>query len=74
MYRLNCTAHEEHQLSEPTSNGCYMVDLLTLSKFFIVMGQYSVERQFFGLNLSLLLGINAGDFEGVCFLFELVDG
>lgn len=33
VYQLECTAHEGHQLSEPTSNGCYMVNLSSLTNF-----------------------------------------
>src|SRR5436190_23219924 len=35
VYQLDCTAHEEHQLTEPTSYACYMVDLSRLPNFFV---------------------------------------
>jgi hypothetical protein len=47
VYQFNCTAHEEHQLSEPTSNGCYMVDVSSLTNFFILADAKIGQGHFF---------------------------
>jgi hypothetical protein len=47
VYQLECTAHEELQLWEPTSNGCYMVDLSSLANFIVVADAKIGQGHFF---------------------------
>jgi len=50
VYQLDCAG--EHQLSEPTSNGCYMVDVSKLPNFFIVADAKIGRSHFFKAGLG----------------------